>query len=54
MAKVRIRHPLTPPADRDLGPCLARLSDFDAMRKHLDIALTETRKRPQPVYLEQR
>jgi len=47
---LRIRHPKTPPADRYMGPCCARLKDYDAMRKHLDLALTEPRKLEPPIY----
>ena len=53
LVKLRVRHPKTPPADIDFGPCLARLSFYDAMRKHLDLALSNPRRVPTPVHLEQ-
>lgn len=49
----RIRSPKHEPRDRDMGPALARLANFDLMRRRLDVALSVVRVRPSPVYLEQ-
>lgn len=53
---LRVRTPQAPEdrsRDIDLGPCLARLNHYDAMRKHLDLALSAPRRVLAPVHLEQ-
>lgn len=54
MAILRVRTPRADPRDVNLGPCLGRLSDFDVMRRRLDIALAiDPRRVRLPVELRQ-
>jgi len=54
---LRVRSPRHEPRDIDLGPALGRLSGrreaFDLLRQRMDVALTEPRRVPITVYMEQ-
>lgn len=51
---LRVRHPGTKSKDRDLGPALARLTPYDAMRRAIDVALCQAPRKIEPVIWDAR